>query len=289
MQDQSTPETEEQPTFSLPTWLGDVSHLEKYSPVICSDHADELRQNFRIGGIEAFGKSTAAGMLDRAELFSAGTRPCTRCGGHVWTGEEDSEPERSGCGFVPSHSARNRAVTAKQAEFLALLDIEASTVPIMADLPCPDCECRGWVQTGRHATGPLTARPTGSSKKGEPIAANMDIDLQILAVCGRRLERADCLLPIASISLAAQFEPGGGNLMAQWALVPAGKTWLRQNKTGIPPSQFFAAARISQEVNHDAKVDAVIRACDEQGRALLNASGCAWNAAVALELQERAA
>jgi hypothetical protein len=77
--------------------------------------------------------------------------------------------------------------------------------------------------------------------------------------------------------------------MSQWSLVPAGKTWLRQNKTGIPPTQYFAAARLAQETNHDAKVEAVIRKCDEQARELRNAAGCAWNAVVAIEAKELAA
>jgi hypothetical protein len=275
--------------MNLPTWLGDLSHLESYSPVIGSDHAAELRQHFRIGGIESFGRSTVAGMLQQAELYASSTRPCTRCGGHIWTGEEDPNPERGGCGFVPSGSKRNREVTQKQAEFLALLEIEVDSVPISADLPCPDCGCHGWVAAGRHATEQLTARPTGSSVHGEPSAGGLDVDLQILAVCGRRLDRADCLLPITSAGLAAYLEPGGGILMALWNLVPAGKTWLRQNKLDLPARQFFDAGRAAQEKNRDPKIDAVIKTCDAQARSLLDAMGCAWNAAVEFERSEVAA
>jgi len=145
------------------------------------------------------------------------------------------------------------------------------------------------VVTGRHATGPLTARPTGSSVKREPAAETMDIDLQILAICGRRLDRACALLPVALPGLAAQFEPGGGNLAALWHLVPAGKTWLRQNKLGSTPLTFFLAAKIAQEKNKDPKVKKVIDACNAQACELIAAIGRAWNAAVFIEQSEAAA
>lgn len=270
-----------------PTWLGDISHLDEFDPTISSDHASELRQYFRIGGVEAFGKSTVAGMLKRAEVFSCGTKPCLRCGGHIPIDQDDPLPEKLGCGFVPSNSERNRLVTAKQAEFLALLDIEvAESIPMAADMPCPACGCRGWVESRRHPTGPITARPTGSSVKREPAADGMDIDLQILAICGRRLDRATALLPLALPTLAAQYEPGGGSLVALWHLVPAGKTWLRKNKTGTTPLAFFLGAKIAQEKNRDPKVTKVIEACNEQANGLIRAAGMAWNAAIFIEWQE---
>jgi hypothetical protein len=275
-------------TGVLPDWIGDLSHLELFPSVIMADHATELRQYFRIGGIEAFGKSTVAGMLARAELFSSGTRPCLRCGGHIPLNDDDQTPERGGCGFVPSGSKRCREITQKQAEFLALLDIPTESIPLAADTPCPDCGCHGWVVTGRHAAVPITARPTGSSVKREPSADGLDIDLQILAVCGRRLDRADLVLPVASTTLSGYLEPGSHGLLSLWALVPAGKTWLRQNRLGTQPTAYFAAARIAQEKNHDPKVDNVIRACDDQAAKLLRAAGCAWNAAVAVESKESA-
>lgn len=285
--------------ITMPDWLGDLTHLEAYPSTIMADHATELRQYFRIGGIDAFGKSTVAGMLDRAELYSSGTRPCERCGGYRNKGtrvEEDEHgvkvevtdpiPDRGGCGFIPSGSKRCRAISSKQAEFLAMLDLPVESLPLAADIPCPDCGCRGWVAAGRHASGPLTARPTGSSVPHEPIAAGLDIDLQILAVCGRRIARADALMLGASAVLAGYLEPGSHRLLSLWALVPAGKTWLRQNKLGIQTTAFFMAARVTQEANHDPKVDAVMKACDEQASALWRAAGCAWNAAVAAELME---
>lgn len=271
------------------SWLGNVSHLDGYSGVICSDHAAELRQHFRMGGIEAFGRSTVAGALYRAELYASWTKPCVKCGGHVWEGPEDPIPERVGCGFIPSKSKRNLAVTAKQREWLALLDLDGiAPPPVAADFPCPDCECRGWVPTGKHATGPITARPTGTKSRQEPSIGSVDMDLQILAVCSRRLERADVLFRETSTVLAAYLEPDGGLPLSLWHLVPAGKTWLKQNKTALPPRHFFEAARIVQETNCDAKVRLVIKTCDEQAKAILEVAGKAWNAAVACEQTEAA-
>jgi hypothetical protein len=77
--------------------------------------------------------------------------------------------------------------------------------------------------------------------------------------------------------------------MSLWHLVPAGKTWLRQNKLDLPARQFFDACRAAQEKNHDAKVNAVIRTCDEQAQCILDAAGRAWNASVAIEIKEAAA
>lgn len=269
--------------FALPSWLGDFSYLEQYSPVILADHACELRQYFRTGGIESFGKSTAAGMLARAELYSHGTRPCLRCGGYAPTSDDDPVPERGGCGFVPSNSRRSREVSQKQAELLTLLGIEASEVPAAADMPCPDCGCRGWIVTGRHAAGPLTARPTGSSVRHEPQVGDTDTDLQILSVCGRRLERADRLLPVTSAALSAFLEPDSKGLTGLWHLVPAGKTLLRRNVKGLAPTQFFDVERLAQESNKSPQIARVFDTCNDQSRELLNAAGCAWNAAVKLE------
>lgn len=270
----------------LPSWLGDLEHLEPYSAVICSDHADELRQHFRLGGIDAFGKSTFAGMLARAELYAGGTKPCLRCGGYIPLEPDDPRPEQAGCGFISSRSTRNKAVTAKQSEFLALLGIEVAASIPAADIECPDCGCHGWIQTRAHATEAITARPTGSSVHHEPMAPSMDLNLQILAVCSRRLERADTLFPGASIVLAGHFEPGAHGLLSLWWLVPAGKTWLRQNSLGLQPSSFFLAQRVAQEKNKNQKVEKVMRSCDEQAAALLEAAGMAWNAALEVEQRE---
>jgi hypothetical protein len=269
----------ESPKVVIPTWLGDLSHLEPYSSTVCSDHAEELRKYFRIGGIEAFGKSTSAGMLASAELYACGSRPCLRCGGRL-ASDDDVESERGGCGFVPSGSERNRAVSRKQAEFLALLDIACETIPVSGDTPCPECGCRGWVPARFHAESQITARPMGSSVDCESFSDGTDIDMQILGICSRRLERADCLLPICSTVLASQFEPGSSGVMGAWHLTPAGKTWLRKNTLGLQPAQFFAAARIAQESNHDAGIELVIQACDAQSLGLLDAAGRAWNASV---------
>jgi hypothetical protein len=282
-------------------FLGDLSHLDGFADTIDSDHATELRSYFRTGGTDKFSRSTASGMLDRAELYSAATRPCERCGGHVHKGTwvetdgagnqtevTDPIPDQAGCGFVPSGSKRNKAVSQKNAELLALMGIETDQVPISADEVCPDCRCHGWVVCGVHAVGPLTARPSMTAHHGEPVAPNMDIDLHIAAICGKRLERADVLFALASGALSSFYYPGSLGIGSLWHLTPAGKKMLKGNSTNTSPEQFFAARRVAQESNKDPNVSRQFAACDEQAKAIMSAACRAWNAVVAHEGRVRA-
>lgn len=262
------------------SWLGDISHLDGYSDVISTDDASDLRTHFRLGGLDSFSKSTSGGMLARAELFSCGTKPCVRCGGHISTG--DGDIEHGGCGFIPSQDKARKEVSRKQAELMAMIDIDISTIPASADEVCPDCNCRGWVLAGTRPTGPLTARPMGSSVKGEPMCPMADVNLQTMAICSRRLGLADSLFPLASPAITSYLEPGGcvGLL---WHLVPAGKTMLRKNKNDATPQMFFASMRVAQDMNHNKNVAIQFLAADEQAAELLSVASRAWNAVVANE------
>lgn len=264
-----------------PNWLGDLSHLDGYSPTISLDHADELKRHFRIGGLEAFAKSTASGMLERAKLFSAGTKPCVRCGGHISTG--DNDPEHGGTGFIPSGSKRCKEVSERQMALLAVMGIDVKTIPISCDEACPDCNCRGWVVSPKqHADGPITARPMGSSVKHEPTAPMMDVDLHTLAICARRLELADVLFPRASMAITAYYESGGGAGML-WHLTPAGIKMLKGNSRGLPPQAYFDSIRAAQEQNRDKNKAVQFKAADDQSNDLIATASRAWNAVVAHE------
>lgn len=285
MQSETSRVTKSQPQrcigVSMPTWLGDLTHLEGYSHTIAVSDADELRRHFKIGGLSAFGRSTSAGMLERAKLFAYGTKPCLKCGGHISTADDD--PEHGGCGFVPSKSSRCLEVSKRQAEILILLGIDTSSVPMAADVACPDCNCHGWVESPRsHATGQLTARPMGSSVKLEPTAAMMDLDLHTLAICARRLELADALFSLATAAITAFYEPGGCAGML-WHLTPSGKKMLRGNSNNLPPQAYFESVRAAQEQNRDPNKAAQFKAADDQSIDILEAACRAWNAVVTHE------
>ena len=263
-------------------WLGDTSHLDGYSDVISSDDAEDLKRHFKLGGLDSFARSTAGGMLERAEMFSCGTKPCVRCGGHV--SMRDGDIEYGGCGFIPSQEKTKQAASRKQAEMMKLMDIDVSTIPLAADEVCPDCNCKGWVAAGKRPQGPLTARPTKSSVNAEPSCYMADVNLQTMAICSRRLTLADALFSLASIVITCYLEPGGcvGLL---WHLTPAGKTMLRKNKNETTPQMFFASMRVAQDLNRDKNVAAQFLAADEQAAQLLAVASQAWNAVVVNEAE----
>jgi hypothetical protein len=269
-----------------------LSYYEDYSDTIATDDAADLKRYFRLGGIESFSRSPLGGILENSERMSRGTRPCVRCGGYENKGTRtevdalgnevevvDPTPDRGGCGFVPSQSKRNREVSRKQAEFLSLLDLEIGDVQGAADEPCPDCGCHGWVVTGKRRSGPLTARPTGSSIHGEPDGSGIGLDLLVLSVCGKRLRLAEVLFAGTTEVLAAFFE-SGCSISGAWHLTEAGKKMLKKKIFCETPTEFFERQITEQGEKPNQNRAAQFAAADTQASELLSAASRAWNAAV---------
>jgi hypothetical protein len=252
--------------------------LAKYSTVIAAKHAELLRWYFRNGGLEMFAHSPTAALLERARMFSYTATPCLTCGG-------DEARWQGGSGFV--HTTAKRRTTDEQRAMLALLDLKLDDdglLPPAGDLVCRECEGRGWRLPKRytHSREPITARPTGSSKRGygAACATVSDADMDDLGKVTTWLARTAGLWAPARAALETYYAPDGGNLNALWALVPAGKTMLRTNPQRLPPTQLFQNLRNQQAEKPTDKRRAQFAAADEQAAELLAAVGTVWNQAV---------
>lgn len=247
--------------------------LPKVSAVIAASDAEDLSWYFKSGGLGVFMPSSTGTLIDRLKLMAPG-RPCLNCGG-------DAPSGRGGCGFVVTKT-RGKAPSADQRLILAMLDLDIpDEMPPGADQVCKECDGRGWVM-GRlsSAKKPLTARPTGSSKKGGGGGVNVASEnLERLGrVSGRlsSLRAAQGRVP-ADLALEAFYAPGGGSTGALWELVAAGKTMLRRNTQKLPPIQFFANERADQADKPNHNREQQFRTAERQAVELHHAACTLWN------------
>lgn len=247
--------------------------LPKVSAVIAASDAEDLSWYFRSGGLGIFMPSSTGTLIDRLKLMAPG-RPCDNCGG-------DAETGRSGCGFVVT-KLRGKPPSADQRLVMAMLEIDIpDEMPPGADQVCKECDGRGWVM-GRFSSAkkPLTARPTGSSKRGG--GGGVNVSGENLEKLGRVSGRLSAVrsrqgaVP-ADLALEAFYAPGGGSTAALWELVPAGKTMLRRNSQKLPPTQFFANERADQADKPNANRDQQFRTAERQSTELHVAACLIWN------------
>lgn len=252
--------------------------LAKVSAVIRASDAEELRRYFRQGGLSVFNGSPTASLMARMSMFAHTARPCVACGGDEsrWTG---------GSGFVASKT-NPREVSAKQREILALLAIyvpEDGLLPPADDTVCRVCEGRGWAlpRFKTHGRAPITARPTGSSKRGGGGSA-VDVNETDMALMGRVSGRLDKVrhaqggLPAAA-TLERFYGPDGGTIQSLWEFTPSGKNMLKKNPHKLPPTQLWQNLRNEQAEKPTDGRAAQFKAADEQAEALYRATCTLWN------------
>jgi len=252
--------------------------LAKVSAVIRASDAEELRRYFRQGGLSVFNGSPTAALMARLSMFGHTARPCESCGGDPsrWVG---------GSGFVASKT-KPREVSARSRALLAALDIfvpDDGLLPPAEDTVCRPCEGRGWAlpRFKTHSRAPLTARPTGSSKKGGGGSA-IDVNEADMALMGRvsgrldKVRQAQGNLPAAA-TLESYYGPDGGTLGSLWHLTPSGKSMMRKNPNKLPPQQLWQNLRAEQSEKPTDGRAAQFKAADEQAEALYRATCTIWN------------
>lgn len=254
---------------------GEVSEIDD---VIDDFDAQDLKWYVRVGGIACFSSSTMGPMLDRARLMGSHARGCRACGG---------DPKRNigGTGWTCGKRPRTTQVTATELA-IAKWSKSLHRQKLFADEPCGKCAGTGWRPAGRRVVPRerQTARPMGSSikKAGGPSATVKH--MEVLAIVGRRLDQIG---PEHTATFLAYFDEDGGNILAVWALTPAGRTLLRRNSTDLDPVRFFENQRLDQEQHRDAGRQALFEAADEQAADRISRASLAWNELKVAEERKR--
>lgn len=242
---------------------GRTSVVKSRHSISASDAAD-LRWFFKSGGLDQFSESTFGIQLERAHLFAVGVRKCPRCKGR---------------GFVASKKDW-REPSRTEALLLKWENSPRKRLPPVLDRQCPKCECSGWVMRARNygRGGPVTVRPTGSSKSGSTGASidPGDANIARLGSVTGRLAAVERHGSVFREALEAFYSPGGGAL-GLWALVPAGKTLLKRNGQRLPPRQFFENERQDAQAKHDKQRVALFETADAQADELLSLAHGIWN------------
>lgn len=252
--------------------------LAKVSVVIRASDAEELRRYFRQGGLGVFNGSPTASLMARLSMFAHTARPCLACGG-------DEKRWSGGSGFVSSTS-KPREVSPQSRALLAALDIfvpDDGLLPPAEDTVCRPCEGRGWAlpKFKTHSRGMITARPTGSSKKGGGGSA-VDVNETDMALMGRVSGRLDKVRQVqgdmpATATLEAWYGADGGTLGSIWHLTPSGKSMQRKNPNRLPPQQLWQNLRNEQAEKPTDGRAAQFKAADEQAEQLYRATCMLWN------------
>lgn len=257
-----------------------VEALGKVSAIIRGSDAEDLTEFFKNGGLAIFSGSPTAAIMAKLSMFGHTARPCLDCGG-------DLASWREGTGFQAS-KADPRKVSQKQRDLLALLDVfvpDDGLLPPAGDKLCPTCKGRGWAlpKFRTHSHGPLTARPTGSSKHGKP-GSSIDVNETSMALMGRvssrlaRVREAQGSTPAAE-ALEAWYSPSpdARTLGSLWCFTAVGKTMLRKNPRRLPPTQLWQNLRNEQAQKPTDGRAAQFKAADEQSGELYRAACILWN------------
>jgi hypothetical protein len=243
--------------------------------IVSSDEKD-LRLYFNSGGLSVFQMSTFGAQLDRAKLFSAITRPCEACGGCVAS-------DRLGSGFVMSKEYRDERSQAEIEADVILADRDPGLLSL-GDVVCSKCNGFGFVsdhidsRNGRP-TGAVTARPTGSSKKGvgADSVSVADTNLATLGRVCRILDRVCLESPVYAEALGAYYS--GNELGGVAALTPAAEKLCKKNPLKLPRQQLLVNIREEQRQKPDPNIEALLKAADEQAAQVYKEACKAWNRA----------
>jgi hypothetical protein len=242
--------------------------LSTFPASIVGDDVESLRWYFKTGGLSVFGMSTFGAQLDRAALFCYGGHECEKC---------------LGSGFVPSNERKWREATEREAAMLAALDIEIERP--LADTVCGECKGMGWIANASRSNSkePLTARPTGSSKRGKGADALSldDCDMVRLGRVTRALGVVSDIDETLGFALAAYYSPGDwAPIDAVKPLTPAGKKLLKTNPQKLAPQLLFSNIEAEQREKPDPTRGALLGECAKQARDLYEDACRAWNFAV---------
>jgi hypothetical protein len=278
------------PVISIPPADDALPDLSRASAFMQAEDTRRLRGYFRGNGGGGFQVSNWGAQLDRLSLHSAGSLPCESCGGNIKTG-------RIGCGFQPVRQAKKKkkAQVTKADEMLALLLDNPALAKVEAEMPrmsgdyCVPCGGRGVTpqRSQTRPTGPVTARPTGSSKHGSVPSTALGDNLIAVGWVLRGLTAVKEVWPGSIAVFDAYLGPeGDGTLFPVYPLTPAGKKLLRKNPQGLTPiallSNEYAAAIEHQDETKKALFDAAkTQAAELRERAIR-----AWNLAVHGEAKE---
>lgn len=245
---------------------GTLIALARVSRVMSPEDADDLKWYFRRGALRQLQQSNWGAALERMSRFAYGADPCTACGG-------DKKTQRAGSGF----EARKRPGSEQDA-MLKLLDIE---VPDLTGKVCSKCKGFGIIarKKRRRSRGPLTARPTGSSKRGGDTSVSIDTsDLARLGRLIKRVEAARGVWPGAIDILEAKLGPGGdGTHWPVYPLTPAGKTLLKRASKTIAPMQALSNEHSDANAKNDRNRKALFTEAEKQAKELFQEACKAWN------------
>lgn len=259
-------------------WLGDIEHLQRFEPFIEHDSVTQLRDYFRLGGMDKFDRSPLFNQLYQAEMFSSNIAPCVYCGGI--RNDEDPGLDVGGLGFIMDLTALTPKMLARVKREIGRES--ASGLKITDGIDCPVCNHTGWVvTTGRKRAGEqITARPSKTASAGATHNNNVDVQWGTCALVDRILDKADTLFPMATQILASCFGPINYGTMGVWHITPSGKTLLRRNTEGKDELLFFVSLKAEDEAKQNKALSAQLKAADDQAKAAIDAAYQAWNAAL---------
>jgi hypothetical protein len=264
----------------LPIPPPDIPDLSRASAFMPAEDARRLRGYFRGGSGSMLQASNWGAQLDRLYLNSGGSLPCEACGGSIADG-------RVGCGFQPI--ARPKKKKTKADELLAIVMDDPALANLEAEMPrmsghyCPHCGGRGVtpLRSQTRPTGPITARPTGSSKHGSVPSTSLGDDLVAVGWVLRGMTAIKGVWPGAIDVLEAHLGPDAdGTLFPIYPLTPAAKKLLRKNPHGLTPLKLLANEYTAAIEHQDATKKAIFATAETQARELRERATRAWNWAV---------
>lgn len=272
-----------------------IHELPEVSSTLDSQDTADLRWFFRTGGLGVFSGSTFGAQLERAALYARRIKRCSRCRGTGFQEGNDEKAER-----------RMRKTTPEERAWMASKRRKIrEAVPLGGDSQCRKCLGMGWLpmhrrQKPKASTPDITARPTGSSKRGkvEQSVTIADGDIARLGRVTARLERLAGVSPVHVSVLEAyhgpdftpaaderrrpsEEPPSFGGLFCVWRFTPAGKTLIRRGgsiaTTGEYGLAILANELEAQRSRPDPNRRALLDACQQQAAELYAAACRVWN------------